>query len=58
MAAVALHDHDLIYSLTSALGSDRVLAGCRDGALSVFHLTAAAKDTIGPVHIARRPNVW
>ena len=58
VAAVALHDHDLIYSLTLALGSGQVLAGCRDGALSVFDLTAASEDSVGPVHTARRPNVW
>ena len=56
MASVVLDDHDLIYSLT-ALGSQKVLAGCRDGALSVFGLSTASGAN-GRLHTARCPNVW
>ena len=58
VAAVALDDHELIYSLTLALGRNRVLAGCRDGALCVFDLKVSEEDCNGLLHTARRPNIW
>ena len=56
MASVTLDDHDLIYSL-AALGSEKVVAGCRDGSLCVFGVSASSKIN-GRLHTARRPNVW
>jgi len=55
---VVLDDHDLIYSLAAlGTGTDKVIAGCRDGALCVFGLSPAP-GTDGRLHTARCPNVW
>ena len=53
---MVLDDHDLIYSL-AALGTEKVIAGCRDGALCVFGLHPAS-GADGRLHTARCPNVW
>ena len=56
VASVTLDDHDLIYSL-AALGTEKVIAGCRDGALCVFGLSPTS-GTDGRLHTARRRNIW